>query len=289
MKIQVSQDILRDFIRDHDLKLVRLAELTGLSEASINVCFRHRKGTNGLPRTFTSQNIQKINEALPQIADALQGCILKFGGDTFDNNRGKTYDRALVKPMKKLGEWFKLTALVKRILGWNQDKKEATLVSPSSKRYGCITKEDADRLNAELLSVAAVLSSYEVVEQNPDKDAINPDKQDDKPIKTKAVNKGTPAPVRNEWDDTSVDLLERYAAFHRLFPNGLIAFAVNDGFTVCEDDARLLARIDTMLQPYTDPATGHVTLYMDGTKWRQILRFWDDGDEPVAETPMYAE
>ena len=163
MKIQVSQDTLRDFIRDHDLKLVRLAELTGLSEASINVCFRHRKGTNGLPRTFTSQNIQKINEALPQIADALQGCILKFGGETFENNRGKTYDRALVKPMKKLGEWFKLTALVERVLGWNQDKKEATLVSPSSKRYGCITKEDADRINAELLSVATVLSSYEVV------------------------------------------------------------------------------------------------------------------------------
>lgn len=64
---------------------------------------------------------------------------------------------------------------------------------------------------------------------------------------------------------------------------------MNDGFTVCEDDARLLARIDTTLQPYTDPTTGHITLYMDAAKWKQMRRALDDGDEMVAETPMYAE
>ena len=95
--------------------------------------------------------------------------------------------------------------------------------------------------------------------------------------------------MRNEWDDTALDLLERYAAFHRLFPDGLIGFAFHDGFTVCEDDARLLARIDTTLQPYTDITTGHVTLHMDEKKWKQIRRAWDDGDEMVTETPMYEQ
>ncbi|MDK7740654.1 hypothetical protein QP561_10480, partial [Veillonella nakazawae] len=38
-----------------------------------------------------------------------------------------------------------------------------TLSAPSSKIYGNITRGDADRLNAELLSVAGVLSSHEVV------------------------------------------------------------------------------------------------------------------------------
>ena len=255
MKIQVSQDTLYQFIIDHNLKLVRLAELTGMSEASINVCFKHYKGTNGLPRKFTNHGIQKINEALPQIAEALQGCILKFGSaQTFTNSRGSTYDPSLIEPMKRIGEWMNITALVMRVLGWSQDKKEATLISPSAKIYGCISREDADRMNAELLSVAAVLSSYEVV-----LDA----EQSDNNKGTRVEGSPSVGLDENAWSDTAVDLLARYAAFHRLFPDGLIAFSVCGGFTVCEDDARLLARADTTLKPYTDLATGHVTLHMN--------------------------
>lgn len=163
-KVQISQDALYQYLTDHGIKMVRLAELTGLSEASINVCFKHSKGSNGLPRVFTQKAVDKINEALPSLAQSIRKSILIFGSEqTFTNQRGVTYDPALVEPMKKIGDLMNLTAMVNRVLGWNKDKKENTLVSPSSKNYGNISKDDADRVNAELLAIAGVLSSYELV------------------------------------------------------------------------------------------------------------------------------
>lgn len=53
--------------------------------------------------------------------------------------------------------------MTERLLGWNRAKWDFTLSSPNSKIYGNMTREDADRLNAELLAVAGILSSYEVV------------------------------------------------------------------------------------------------------------------------------
>jgi hypothetical protein len=163
-KVKVSQDVLYQYLTEHGIKLVRLAELTGLSEASINSCFKHQLINNGTPRSFTRQAVRNMNEALEQIADVLRGLVLQFGSDqTYTNQRGATYDPALVEPLKKIGEWMNLTALVERVLGWNQRKKENVLVTRSSKAYGTVSQADATAINNELLAVAGVLGSYEVV------------------------------------------------------------------------------------------------------------------------------
>jgi hypothetical protein len=54
-------------------------------------------------------------------------------------------------------------AFIVRVLGWNEKKKNATLSAPSSAIYGCVSRDDVNRINAELLAVAGVLSNYEVV------------------------------------------------------------------------------------------------------------------------------
>lgn len=171
-KVQVSQDALYNFLMEHGVKLVRLAELTGLSEASINVCFKHYPGSTGLPRTFTPQAIDRINTAIGVMADDLRRCILKFGSEqtTPPNQRGKSYDPALVEPIKRIGEYMNLTALVQRVLGWSKSKKDCILVTKVSKVYGNISKDDADKINAELLAVAGVLGSYEIV---PEEESTN--------------------------------------------------------------------------------------------------------------------
>lgn len=291
-KMQMSQDDFYQYLTKHDVKLSRLAELMGKSLPVLSSAFLHHKNNAGYERNFSVENIARLNQSLPILADELRQFVMTFGSEqTFTNKHGTTYDPALLEPIKRLGRYLNLVTLTERILGWNKTRKRNVLADTHSKVYGCISQSDMMALNAELLAIAGVLGGTEVI---PDNDAydpeatrlINPEKQDDKPSKTKK-EKGTPAPVRNEWDDTSLDLWERDAAFHRLFPDGLIAFSVNDGFTVCEDNARLLARIDTTLKPYTEPFTGHVTLYMDADKWKQIRRAWDDGDEMVAESPMH--
>ena len=163
-KVQISQDRLYKFWTDNDLKLVRLAELTGLSEASINVCFRHYTGTNGQPRVFTSNAIAKINEALPKIAADICGCVLTFGSEEVrQNQRGKVYDPALIEPMKKIGDYINITAMTYKVLGWSQHKKESVLITKSSKVYGNITESEVEAVNTHLLSIAGVLADYEVV------------------------------------------------------------------------------------------------------------------------------
>ena len=163
-KIKVSQDALYSYLTEHDVKLSRLAELMGKTLPVVSSCFLHHKDMQGRPRYFTRQNVEVINQVLPQIAAELRSLLLTFGSDQVrTNSRGRTYDPALIEPLKAIGQYMNLTALVERVLGWNKHKKEAILVTPSNKTYGNISEADVLAINNELLSVAGVLSSYEVV------------------------------------------------------------------------------------------------------------------------------
>ena len=282
-KIKVSPDTLYQYLIEHNFTISLLSKYMGVSNGNVYNSFQHVLNRHGKPMKLSSVNLERLNAVLPQIADDLRGATLTFGSDqTFTNSWGRTYDPAARQSVLDLARFFKITPMLLRVLGWKKGKRDMILVSTNSKVYGNISRDDVDRINAELLSVAGVLSSYELTEQGEQSEThIN---KDTRTRETPPSGEGTSA---SPWDDHGLDLWDRYAAFHRLFPGGLIAFAVNDGFTVCEDDARLLARVDTTLKPYTDPATGHVTLYMDAAKWQQMRRAWDDGDEMVAESPMY--
>lgn len=280
-KVQMTQDQFYHLLLDRNLIISRLGVLIGQSDVAMSQAFKHYI-VNGKPHSFSPDKLQRINDALPRWADSIQSCLMQFHPENnISTVPTRCYDPSCLEQLRSVGEHFNLTALTARVLGWKKSKKESVF-TPTNKNYGHITQQNVIAINTELLSVAGVLRNIEVISNA--NETISPDKQTDKPIKTKEEE---PAQKLNEWDDTSLDLWERYTRFHRLFPDGLIAFSVNDGFTVCEEDARLLARIDTTLQPYTDPATGHVTLYMDAAKWKQIRRAWDDGDELVAESPMY--
>jgi hypothetical protein len=173
-KVQVSQDQLLQFITEHNIKLARLSELTGLSDASITSCFNHQLINGGVPRSFTAKSVEKINAALEQIATELRGCLLTFGSErTFTNQRKKTYDPALVEPIRTgIARYFKINQFLWRVVGWNLTRKHNVLETNTGKAFGCITKEDADRINTELLSVMGVLNSYQVVaDKVPEDDA----------------------------------------------------------------------------------------------------------------------
>lgn len=163
-KIQISSDTLYQFLTEHGVKESRLAEFMGVSTTSVNDSFLHRIMPTGKPRSFTRKTVIKLNSALEQMADALRSSVLTFGSEqTYTNQWGNTYDPALLEPMKELGKLVNLTALVERVLGWNKFKKQAVFVAKNSNSYGCISQDDVNRINAELLAIAGVLSSYEVV------------------------------------------------------------------------------------------------------------------------------
>lgn len=163
-KVQVTQEHLYDYILAHGVKLSRLAELMDKTPSAVISCFLHHKNMQGTPRYFNAKAAEQLNNALPVVAQELRGLVLRFGTDQkFTNKHGRTYDPGLLEPLKQIGQYMNLTAMLERVLGWNEEKKKATCTRKTSKVYGNISESDAIAINTELLSVAAVLDSYEVI------------------------------------------------------------------------------------------------------------------------------
>ena len=169
-KMKMSQDELRAYLKKHDMKTVRIAELMGITQQALISNFDHHKNAHGYPRRFSVENIRKLNEALAVIASELRGCVLNFGTpEMFTNNYNKTYDPGLIKPMRRIGELMNLNKLTNRLLGWSAKKKESVISDASSKAYGHITEKDAIIINIELKEVSGLLEGVEIV---PDENAF---------------------------------------------------------------------------------------------------------------------
>ena len=163
-KVQVTQDVVYQFITDHNVNLSGLAREMQANPTLVAGCFRRNPDRNGQPRHFTQQTRPRLNAALEQFALKMRQSVIQFGSDqTYTNNRGMTYDPGTMDPIRRLSQFFNLTQFIMRVLGWSENKKNVTLSAPSSKAYGCISHDDVNRINAELLAVAGVLGSYEVV------------------------------------------------------------------------------------------------------------------------------
>lgn len=162
-KKKVSQDFLFKYITDHGVNISTLAELMGMSATMINGCFRHNKDANGNPRNFPERTLPKLNEALGELAGQMRCSLITFGSDqTFTNRRGMANDPACVEQINGLHRYFKMTQFLKYVLGWSQNKKSIILHTPSSKGYARISRDDVDRINAEILAVAGMLDFIEV-------------------------------------------------------------------------------------------------------------------------------
>ena len=284
VKTTISPDFLYKFLGEHDMTTVMISKKMGVSETIVGGCFRHALNRHGKPLIFSQANIVRLNAAIQQIAVELRQSVITFGSDeTFTNSRGKTYDPGTVPTIRRLGEFFNLTALTDRLLGWKNNRKNMVLGSKSSPVHGNVTKEDVDRINAELLSVAGVLSSYEVVAD--ESQAQTAETKTDK-IQTGKRMEDKPA---YPWDDTSLPLPERSRLFRKQYTGGVLLFRVNGGYTAEGDDALLLQQIDNTISPYTNVETGLVTAFIDGDAITHILPHMIMDGKRVMFTDMYAE
>ena len=303
-KIKVSQDFLYNYLTEHNFIISSLGEIMGVSDSVVRACFLHTPNRHGKPQRFSETNIQRLNDALEAVAKELRGCLLTFGSSqTYTNLHGSTYDPALVDQIKNgMNKYFKLRGLLNRLLGWNITKCRTTLSIIKSPVYGNITREDADRINAELLSVAGVLSSYEVVpSENSFGSSSSSNEEDGMPEKqtlpepkketegTRKRMEDTFASPSYPWDDASLSLPERSRLFREQFPGGVLLFRVNGGYTAEGDDARLVNEIDNSISPYTNMETGLVTAWIDDNALAHILPRLVAQDKRVNFTNMYKE
>ena len=166
-KIKVSQDILYKYLQAHDFTLSVLNKRMGVSNGILVGCFNHDLNRVGKPMKFSAANIEKMNLALGQIADELRGCVLTFGSGRIEKSRGNEYDKSLAVTIRNgMGRYFKMKGLTWRLFRWTKAKSDSILSNSASPVFSNITRDIAATLNAELLSVAAVLGSYEIVSED---------------------------------------------------------------------------------------------------------------------------
>lgn len=173
MKVQVTSDTLYKYLQEHDFIISVLSKYMGVSNGIVCNSFKHVLNRLGKPMKFSAANLAKLNAALPVIAEDLRKATITFGSDqTFTNSWGNTYDPAAREAVLAVGNYFKITPFLFRILEWKKGKRDTILVSKTSPVYGQVCQDDVNRINAELLSVAGVLSSYEVIpEENGSSDS----------------------------------------------------------------------------------------------------------------------
>lgn len=163
-KAKVTQDFLLEYLTQHNVNLNRLNELMGISNGLLMGCFHHDLNRHGIPMKFTAPIIEKMNEALPVLADQMRSGLVTFGSsETYTNSRsGATYDPATVPQLRALQRWFKLGPFFQRVVGWTQSRTSSALNSKTAKAYGTITADQVARINAEVLAVAGMLSGIQV-------------------------------------------------------------------------------------------------------------------------------
>lgn len=163
-KLQITQDVLYQYLLEHNVNLSGLAREMGANATMVGGCFKHTPDRHGKPRRFTPDTLPQLNEGLQRMAQHIRESLVGWGSDQmFTNKRGVTYDPGTMPQIKQLSAWFNLTLLLIRVLGWTESKKNVTFSAPTAGIYGCISQDDVNRINAELLAVSGVLSGYEVV------------------------------------------------------------------------------------------------------------------------------
>lgn len=165
IKTKVTQEELYNYLLSHDIKLIRLAELVQKkSNSVIYMCFHNQINNFGHTCFFTNQQVDAINDALPELAHKIYSLMLSFGSKlTYKNMRGNTYDPAVIEQFKALVKYFNIKELTKRILGWSKYKKDYVLLKKNSICYGCISEADVNAINQEIISIVNTLSSIEMV------------------------------------------------------------------------------------------------------------------------------
>ena len=164
-KEPITQDDFYKFLTDHDVIISRLAEMIGMKKPEpLMSCFKHHNDWHGRPRKLNADHIAALNEAMPRLAEELLNCRLKFDPERAETNAwGSTYDKGLVEPIKRIGNYLNITKMLERVAGWSASKKCAVLSRHEGSMAGCISKADAVAINQELITIAGVLEKYELV------------------------------------------------------------------------------------------------------------------------------
>ena len=97
----MTQDQFYQFLLDHNLTISRLGELIGQSDVAMSQAFKHYI-VNGKPCYFSAEKLQRINDALPQWADAIQSRLMQFHSENnISTVASRCYDPSCIEQLPR--------------------------------------------------------------------------------------------------------------------------------------------------------------------------------------------
>lgn len=161
--IEINQDQLRDILKENGIKLTALCEATGFSSGFLSSAFNHTTDRYGEPTAFSDAGIDRLNQALPQLAQRILALAPVFGSEgNLKVRRDKIYDPACVEQFKNLGKVVSLVYICEQVLGWKESKRVNTLTA-KQKAYGNITEGDVLKVQLALQGIVGVLNSLHII------------------------------------------------------------------------------------------------------------------------------
>lgn len=160
----MNQDELRNYFTSRNLTMKRLGELINQSDTAMSNALNHFK-VNGKPLYFSIEKLQRINEALPIMADEIEARLLKFDEERSAKEGNNRYDPGCIEQLRRVGDYFNVKGLTYRVLEWSQPKCNA-FFSQNNPGRGHIKRHEVTAINTELLAIAGVLRGTEVVPMN---------------------------------------------------------------------------------------------------------------------------
>lgn len=166
-KRQITTDYLYDYWKEQHLTITVLASKMGVSESIVRGCFQHKPNRHGKPLHFSKTNLKKLNAALEQIAQELHDSIISIENfNPVENQRGTVYYPDTAKTINRLSTYFNMKVMMYELLKWKGNKCYNVLTIENSPVYGNVTREEIDRINTKLSSIAGTLRDLKVTGDN---------------------------------------------------------------------------------------------------------------------------
>lgn len=159
---------LRDYLKEAGIRISTLAELSGINSIHLQKCFAGEiDDRNGVMRTLSDENLNKLQNALHQLSLKLKYIFILYNTDMEVTKRnGRRYCPDCVAQIKsQLSPYISVLPFIQYALGWNRSKVRNTIDFKNSITYGNISQEDVDRINVTLAEISTRLDFFTLIKK----------------------------------------------------------------------------------------------------------------------------
>ena len=161
--IDVNQDQFKDILKQNGVMLKALCEVTGFTSGYLSSAFNHTKDRYGEPTMFSDAGIDRLNRALPALAQRIVSLTPEFDKEHAEENRlGNVYDPKCIEQFKTLGKTVSLVYICDKVLGWSQSKR-VNVLTAKQKAYGNISEDDVLKVKLALQAIVGQLTSLHII------------------------------------------------------------------------------------------------------------------------------